>query len=147
MIRPGRPSDAAEIRGLAEAFDEELAGAGRPERVLDDAWSSWLTRRINAGDVRVAVDGDRLFGFIVWEARRRDGDRYLSVTDLYVRRSERRNRYGGGLLARALDRARSDSLGAVEIAEGLGDEAALALLESYGFTVRDGRLIHPLGAA
>ena len=137
MIRPGRPGDLDEIRALSDAYRAELDAAGKPypdARAGSEAWTSWLRRRLSAGDVRVGVEGRQITSYIVWELRRRDpGQRVLVITDLYVLPSERGNRRGGGLLARALDRARADSLTSVEAHAGLDDDAARKLLASFGF--------------
>ena len=141
MIRPGRPTDAASIHALAALYGAELEAAGRPAPGLDIAWRSWLTRRIAAGDVRVAAAGEELVGYIVWQARTREAGRVLVVSDLYVRSHERGNRRGSGLLARALDRARADGLREIELADGLADAAASALVRSFGFVQEAGRLV------
>jgi GNAT superfamily N-acetyltransferase len=137
VIRPGRPGDLDEIRALSEAYRAELAAAGKsyPEPPGGAvAWTSWLRRRLSAGDVRVGVEERRITSYIVWELRRGDaGGRVLAITDLYVLPSERGNRRGGGLLARALDRARAGSLASVEADLGLDDDAARKLLTSFGF--------------
>ncbi len=141
MIRPGRPTDAAAIHALAAIYGSELTAAGLEAPPLDNEWRSWLTRRIAAGDVRVAASGEELVGYIVWQARSRPTGRLLVVSDLYVRSQERGNRRGSGLLARALDRARADGLREIELADGLRDVAASALLRSFGFAASEGRLV------
>jgi len=136
VIRPGRPGDLDEIRALSDAYRAELAAAGKSytePRGGAEAWTSWLRRRLSAGDVRVGVEERRITSYIVWELRRGELGRVLAITDLYVLPSERGNRQGGGLLARALDRARADSLASVEAPAGLDDDAARKLLTSFGF--------------
>jgi L-amino acid N-acyltransferase YncA len=141
VIRPGRPTDAAAIHALAAIYGTEMAEAGIEAPPLDNAWRSWLTRRIAAGDVRVAASGEELVGYIIWQARSRPEGRLLVVSDLYVRSHERGNRRGSGLLARALDRARADGLREIELSDGLRDAAASALVRSFGFVAADGRLV------
>jgi L-amino acid N-acyltransferase YncA len=136
VIRPGRPADLDEIRTLSEAYRAELAAAGKSYPELPggaQAWTSWLRRRLSAGDVRVGVEERRITSYIVWELRRGTLGRVLVITDLYVLPSERGNRQGGGLLARALDRARADSLASVVAPAGVDDDAARKLLTSFGF--------------
>jgi GNAT superfamily N-acetyltransferase len=101
-------------------------------------WRRWLDRRISAGDVRVAVEDEEIVGYIAWELRRLPDGRVLAVRDLYVRPGERGLRHGNGLLARALDRARSDAVLEIEVAAGLDDDASRALLGGAGFAPRDG---------
>ena len=148
MIRPGRPVDLDEIRALWDAYRTELAAAGKsyPEPPGGaQAWTSWLRRRLSAGDVRVGVEERRITSYIVWELRRGTLGRVLVITDLYVLPSERGNRKGGGLLARALDRARADSLASVEAHVGLDDDAARKLLTSFGFAPgREGTMVRSL---
>ena len=138
MIRPGRPGDVADIAALNTAYRRELAAAGRPEERPADVWRRWLDRRISAGDVRVAVEDEEIVGYIAWELRRLPDGRALAVRDLYVRPGERGLRHGNGLLARALDRARSDAVLEIEVAAGLDDDASRALLGGAGFAPRDG---------
>lgn len=141
MIRPGRPGDVAAIGALNTLYRLELAAAGRPEDRPPEVWRRWLDRRISAGDVRVAVEEEAVVGYIAWETRRLDRGRFLAVRDLYVRPGERGLRHGAGLLARALDRARSDGVTQIEVTAGLDDEAARALVAGSGFTAVDGRLV------
>jgi GNAT superfamily N-acetyltransferase len=77
-------------------------------------------------------------GYVIWETRRdpRRAGRALRVTDLYVAPGDRGQRLGGGLLARALDRARVDGLERVVIDVGV-DERAEALLDAFGFGPAD----------
>ena len=138
MIRPGRPGDVAAISALNTAYRRELAAAGRPEERPADVWRRWLDRRISAGDVRVAVEDEAVVGYIVWELRRLPAGRALAVRDLYVRPGERGLRHGAGLLARALDRARSDAVLEIEATAGLDDDASRALLGGAGFAPGDG---------
>jgi len=138
VIRPGRPGDVAAIAALNTAYRRELAAAGRPEERPADVWRRWLDRRISAGDVRVAVEDEEIVGYIAWELRRLPAGRSLAVRDLYVRPGERGLRHGNGLLARALDRARSDAVLEIEVAAGLDDDASRALLGGAGFAPRDG---------
>ncbi len=141
MIRPGRPDDVASLTALRTAYRAELAAVGR-EDVHESDWDGWVQRRIAAGDIRVAVEHDAVVGYIAWEFRRMpSGERVLVVPELFVRRGERGQRHGAGLLARALDRARGDQASEVEISVGLGDGAARALLASFGFTEREGRAV------
>jgi len=138
VIRPGRPGDVAAISALNTSYRRELAAAGRPEERPVDVWRRWLDRRISAGDVRVAAEDDAIVGYIAWELRRLSAGRALAVRDLYVRPGERGLRHGAGLLARAVDRARSDAVVEIEVTAGLDDEASHALLASAGFAPRDG---------
>ena len=114
------------------------AAAGRPEERPADVWRRWLDRRISAGDVRVAAEDEAVVGYIAWELRRLEQGRALAVRDLYVRPGERGLRHGAGLLARALDRARSDGVLEIEVTAGLDDEAARALVAGAGFAPGDG---------
>ena len=136
MIRPASPADQAAIRTLAASYREELERAGAPYHGGGNgSWQSWFERRMNAGDVRVALSDGRPVGYAVWEVRRhpgRDG-RELRITDLFVAPGDRGHRLGGGLLARALDRARGDGLARIVIDRGL-DERAEALLDAFGFS-------------
>jgi L-amino acid N-acyltransferase YncA len=141
VIRPGRPADVAAIGALNTLYRLELAAAGRPEDRPPEVWRRWLDRRISAGDVRVAVEDEAVVGYIAWETRRLDRGRFLAVRDLYVRPGERGLRHGAGLLARALDRARSDGVMQIEVTAGLDDEAARALVAGSGFKAVDGRLV------
>jgi L-amino acid N-acyltransferase YncA len=131
----------AAIGALNTLYRLELAAAGRPEDRPPEVWRRWLDRRISAGDVRVAVEEEAVVGYIAWETRRLDRGRFLAVRDLYVRPGERGLRHGAGLLARALDRARSDGVTQIEVTAGLDDEAARALVAGSGFTAVDGRLV------
>ncbi len=140
MIRPGRPADVAAIGALNTSYRLELAAAGRPEERPLDVWRRWLDRRISAGDVRVAAEDEAVVGYIAWELRRLEQGRALAVRDLYVRPGERGLRHGAGLLARALDRARSDGVMQIEVTAGLDDEAARALVAGSGFERIDGAL-------
>ena len=115
MIRPGRPGDVAAIGALNTSYRLELAAAGRPEERPADVWRRWLDRRISAGDVRVAAEDEAVVGYIAWELQRLEQGRALAVRDLYVRPGERGLRHGAGLLARALDRARSDGVMQIEV--------------------------------
>jgi L-amino acid N-acyltransferase YncA len=133
VIRPGRPGDVTAIGGLNASYRLELAAAGRSEERSPEAWRRWLDRRISAGDVRVAAEDDVVVGYIAWELRRLEQGRALAVRDLYVRPGERGLRHGAGLLARALDRARSDGVVQIEVTAGLDDEAARALVAGSGF--------------
>ena len=148
MIRPGRPSDSAGIRVLWDAYRAELEAAGKEYasgRADTAPWTSWLQRRIAAGDVRVGVEDGVVSAYIAWEVRSRpDGHRALIVTDLYVTPGERGHRLGGGLLARALDRARADGMAHVEVDVGLGDGAAQALVASYGFVAQAGAIVREI---
>ncbi len=144
MIRPGRPGDVAAIGALNTSYRLELAAAGRPEERPPAEWRRWLDRRISAGDVRVAAEGEAVVGYIAWELRRLEQGRALAVRDLYVRPGERGLRHGAGLLARALDRARSDGVMEIEVTAGLDDEAARALVSGTGFERIDGRLARPI---
>jgi L-amino acid N-acyltransferase YncA len=147
VIRPGRPDDVVALTALRTAYRAELAAAGLADERESD-WDSWVQRRIAAGDVRVATEHDAVVGYIVWEISRSvAGGRSLVVPELFVRRGERGQRHGAGLLARALDRARSDQVAEVELAVGLGDGAARALVASFGFTDRGGRLVLSVGVA
>jgi L-amino acid N-acyltransferase YncA len=141
VIRPGRPGDVGAIGGLNTSYRLELAAAGRPEERPAEVWRRWLDRRISAGDVRVAVEDEAVVGYIAWELYRHDRGRALAVRDLYVRPGERGLRHGAGLLARALDRARSDGVVQIEVTAGLDDEAARALVAGSGFKPVDGRLV------
>jgi L-amino acid N-acyltransferase YncA len=141
VIRPGRPGDVGAIGGLNRSYRLELAAAGRPEERPAELWRRWLDRRISAGDVRVAVEGEAVVGYIAWELHRHNRGRALAVRDLYVRPGERGLRHGAGLLARALDRARSDGVVQIEVTAGLDDEAARALVAGSGFKLVDGRLV------
>lgn len=140
MIRPARPSDAAAIETLAAAYHEELQRAGRAYHGADAAaWRAWLNRRLSAGDVRVALSDTRPVGYAIWELRRAPAGqpgRALHVTDLFVTPGDRGQRFGGGLLARALDRARVDGLATVAADAGL-DERGQALLDAFGFGPAD----------
>ena len=140
MIRPGRPADVAAIGALNTSYRLELAAAGRPEERPLEVWRRWLDRRISAGDVRVAAEDEAVVGYIAWELRRLEQGRALAVRDLYVRPGERGLRHGAGLLARALDRARSDGVMQIEVTAGLDDEAARALVAGSGFERIDGAL-------
>ena len=140
MIRPGRPADVAASGALNTSYRLELAAAGRPEERPLDVWRRWLDRRISAGDVRVAAEDEAVVGYIAWELRRLEQGRALAVRDLYVRPGERGLRHGAGLLARALDRARSDGVMQIEVTAGLDDEAARALVAGSGFERIDGAL-------
>jgi L-amino acid N-acyltransferase YncA len=140
VIRPGRPGDVAAIGALNTSYRLELEAAGRPEERPPEVWRRWLDRRISAGDVRVAAEDEAVVGYIAWELRRLDRGRALAVRDLYVRPGERGLRHGAGLLARALDRARSDGVVEIEVTAGLDDEAARALVAGSGFERVGGRL-------
>jgi L-amino acid N-acyltransferase YncA len=146
VIRPGRPGDVAAIGALNTSYRLELAAAGRPEELPLEVWRRWLDRRISAGDVRVAAEDEAVVGYIAWELRRLEEGRALAVRDLYVRPGERGLRHGAGLLARALDRARSDGVLQIEVTAGLDDEAARALVAGSGFTRTDGRLVRPIAS-
>jgi L-amino acid N-acyltransferase YncA len=146
VIRPGRPGDADQIAALFDAYRAELAAAGHAEARDLPTWRRWLTRRISAGDVRVVIEEADLVGYIAWTLRNGPTGRVLSVTDLYVLPSERGVRHGAGLLARALDRARSDGAVEVEVTAGLDDEAAHGLVGSFGFSAVDGRLVLGVGS-
>jgi L-amino acid N-acyltransferase YncA len=102
VIRPGRPTDADGVRTLRTAYRAELAAAGQVPPPTTD-WESWFARRVNAGDVRVVVEADRVVGYIAWQLRYASAGPVLVVRELYVAASERGQRHGGGLLARALD--------------------------------------------
>ncbi len=141
MIRPGRPGDVAAIGALNSSYRLELAAAGRPEEQPLEVWRRWLDRRISAGDVRVAAEDEAVVAYIAWELRGLEQGRALAVRDLYVRPGERGLRHGAGLLARALDRARSDGVVQIEVTTGLDDEAARALVAGSGFERIDGRLM------
>ena len=86
-------------------------------------WRPWLDRRISAGDV--ARPRPRT---TPWSATSRgrcaalEQGRALAVRDLYVAPGERGLRHGAGLLARALDRARSDGVVADRGDRGPDDE-------------------------
>jgi predicted N-acetyltransferase YhbS len=140
VIRPAGPADTAAIEALAAAYREELDRVHRPYCGGPvEAWRSWLDRRLSAGDVRVALSDGRTVGYVIWEVRRapeRPG-RALRVTDLYVAPGRRGQRLGGGLLARALDRARVDGLDGVRIDVGVDDRAE-ALLDAFGFASPNG---------
>ncbi len=147
MIRPAGPADVGVLEALGAAYREELERVGRPYRGGDPAtWRRWLDRRLAAGDVRVALSGGRSVGYVIWETRRdsRWPGRGLRVTDLYVAPGERGQRLGGGLLARALDRARVDGLDRVVIDVGV-DERAEALLDAFGFGPADDAAERSLG--
>jgi L-amino acid N-acyltransferase YncA len=146
VIRPGRPGDVAAIGALNTSYRLELAAAGRPEELPLEVWRRWLDRRISAGDVRVAAEDEAVVGYIAWELRRLEEGRALAVRDLYVRPGERGLRHGAGLLARALDRARSDGVLQIEVTAGLDDAAARALVAGSGFTRTDGRLVRPIAS-
>jgi len=141
VIRPAGPADVPALERLAGAYREELERAGRAYRGGEAAaWRTWLERRLAAGDVRLALTDGRPIGYAVWEVRR-DGEpavRELHVTDLYVEPGDRGHRHGAGLLARALDRARSDGLARMVVDAGL-DERADALLDAFGFAPADDR--------
>jgi L-amino acid N-acyltransferase YncA len=145
VIRPAAAGDTAAIERLAAAYREELERAGRTYGgATHDNWSRWLERRLSAGDVRVALTDGRPVGYAVWEVRRLREPvvRELHVTDLFVTPGERGHRHGAGLLARALDRARSDGLERMVVDAGL-DERADGLLDAFGFgpTNADGRRV------
>jgi predicted N-acetyltransferase YhbS len=145
VIRPGRPDDVAALTALRAAYRAELAAAGIDDEHEAD-WDGWVQRRIAAGDVRVATEHDEVVGYIGWELRRYpDGRRALVIPELFVRRGERGQRHGAGLLARALDRARGDQASEVELTVGLGDGAAHGLLSSFGFEEREGRAVRAVG--
>ena len=146
MIRPGRPGDVAAIGGAEHVVPAGAGAAGRPEERPPEVWRRWLDRRISAGDVRVAAEDEAVVGYIAWELRRLEQGRALAVRDLYVRPGERGLRHGAGLLARALDRARSDGVMQIEVTAGLDDEAARALVAGSGFERIDGRLIRRISA-
>ena len=140
MIRPAGPADTAAIEALARAYREELERAGRAYHGGPAvAWRSWLERRLAAGDVRLALTDGRPIGYAIWEVRRNGvpAARELHVTDLFVKVGDRGHRHGAGLLARALDRARSDGLARMVVDAGT-DERADALLDAFGFGPPDG---------
>ena len=94
----------------------------------------------------MAAEDEAVVGYIAWELQRLEQGRALAVRDLYVRPGERGLRHGAGLLARALDRARSDGVMQIEVTAGLDDEAARALVAGSGFERIDGRLIRRISA-
>ena len=147
MIRPGRPADADAIGALWRAYTGELASVGDGAKRDEATFLAALQRRIAAGDVRIGVEGDAVVGYIVWQVRSTAAGRSLVVTDLYVAPDERGQRVVSGLLARALDRARSDHLDEVEGMAGLDDRAAHGLMHSYGFVRRGDTLVRGLGVA
>ncbi len=146
MIRPGRPGDVATIAALNASYRLELAAAGKPEDRPPEAWRRWLDRRISAGDVRVATEDAAVVGYIAWELRRLEQGRALAVRDLYVRAGERGLRHGAGLLARALDRARSDGVMQIEVTAGVDDDAARALVAGSGFERVHGQLLRRISS-
>jgi GNAT superfamily N-acetyltransferase len=129
------------VAALNGSYRLELAAAGRPDERPTEVWRRWLDRRISAGDVRVAAEDEAVVGYIAWELRRLERGRALAVRDLYVREGERGLLHGAGLLARALDRARSDGVMEIEVTAGLDDGAARALVAGSGFERVDGRLL------
>lgn len=139
MIRPASPVDTPALERLAGAYREELTRAGRTYRGGEAAvWRTWLDRRLAAGDVRLALTDGRPIGYAIWETRRGGGTgaRDLHVTDLFVEVGDRGHRHGAGLLARALDRARSEGLERIVVDAGT-DERADALLDAFGFGPAD----------
>ena len=150
MIRPGGPGDLPQLRDLKRRYELERAEVGgTAEPATSPVWASWIARRLSAGDVRVGLHGGTLAGYIVWSVRRAQTGpcRVLRVAELYVAPESRGRHLGAGLVARALDRARSEDLAGLEVEPDLYDAASRTLLDRFGFRVApDGLLVRPLAA-
>lgn len=101
-IRPAQGSDRGRMLDLARTLDEWFNDEGlvRMERDLDQHGGF------------VAVDGDRLVGFITW---RRIDSANADLSWLAVAREQHRKGVGTMLLRALMDRLRSDGVGRLEV--------------------------------
>jgi len=131
--------DEAEVVGdLLIAFRDHL-GAGRPsdnamlagvERLMEGVEAEFLLASPDEDSPPAGVAQLR-FRFSVWEAA---PDCWLE--DVYVREDARRRGIGAALVRAVIERARERGARRVELDTREDNAAAIALYESYGFSMR-----------
>lgn len=140
-IRPARPSDARSFLELwrdivAEGRwvrSEEVSHPVREyRRRFRRSWTPHLAQL-------VAVEGDRVIGYVAIERERHPATRHVATLGMAVAADRRHLGVGRALLAAAFRWAGEHGVEKVVLSVYPGNEAAIALYRSVGF-VQEGRL-------
>ena len=141
-IRPATAADAPEVARLLHDFNTEFSDPTPGVAVLTQR----LERLLTNGEAVVVLAGEGPDGLVVLRFRSAiftDGlDAYLE--EFYVVPDLRGRGIGRELLRAAMQLARDEGAGRIELGTNDDDRAARAVYESAGFTNRDGGPDGPL---
>jgi ribosomal protein S18 acetylase RimI-like enzyme len=134
-VRRASPSDAADVARLMDDFQVEFEEPSPGVSTLTERYGALL----ESGGVAVLLAGDGPDGFAQLRFRPSviTGARDAYLEELYVAPSSRRRGLGRALLDRAIATARREGATHMDIAVDEGDEPAVNLYQSLGFTNRE----------
>jgi ribosomal protein S18 acetylase RimI-like enzyme len=135
-IRPAHPEDAAEMAGLLAAVAEERDGIATEPPVDVDARVPRFVA--TAASSIVAVSSGAIIGMI----HVRETGFGAGELAMLVQREWRGRGVGSGLLAAAIDRARTTGLHKLSLDVFPHNAAAIGLYRKYGFVEEGRRVAH-----
>lgn len=141
-VRRGELADAATIAQLLDDFNREYDEFTPGPAVLTDRVRELLT----TGEITVLLGGSGPHGLAVLRFRpsmyKESLDCYLE--ELYVAPDRRGQGIGRALMEEAIETARREGAGYMDLGTSEDDVAARALYESLGFSNREGKPDGPL---
>jgi ribosomal protein S18 acetylase RimI-like enzyme len=142
MIRTAEPTDAEAIGRLLHDFNAEF-GEFTPG---PDRFAARLRELLASGGTKVLLGGDGPDGLAVLRFRPALATESLEcyLAELYVVPERRGQGLGRALMEAAIELARREGAGHMDLGTSEDDVAARALYESLGFTNREGRPDGPL---
>jgi ribosomal protein S18 acetylase RimI-like enzyme len=142
MVRRAGAEDASVIGRLLHDFNSEYHDFTPGPQALAERVGDLL----DAGEITVLLAGDPPCGLAVLRFRpaifTRSLDCYLE--ELYVAPARRGNGLGRALMDTAMELARENGAGRMELGTAEDDVAARRLYESLGFSYREGRADGPV---
>jgi ribosomal protein S18 acetylase RimI-like enzyme len=141
-IRDFTPADESPIRALAPRLNIPT-GTGRDPAMVDAAILGWIEEsiqraRTDPGQLKVAVDGEVLVGFVTLETRQHwSGDHDAHVGELVVAASHEGRGIGTALLDAAKRWAQAQGCSRLSLMTGASNARARALYAKLGFLEDD----------
>lgn len=144
LVRRAQPADAEAAGRLLHDFNSEFDEPTPGPRRLAERVGQLLAE----GQTAVLLGGSGPDGLAVLRFRPSLWEDALEcyLAELYVAPGRRGHGLGRALMTSALELARSEGAGRMDLGTGEDDVAARALYESLGFSTRDGRPDGPVNS-